>query len=168
MKFHGTLLWYISGPFDRGRLFSAATLYPVPGHRRIFLPGSPSITGRTINQHRVAVGIEAITLLDGVPIGFAYGLDSGERRDEHEQGRSRQVEVGDQLVDHAEPESGDDEQVGLGFAGDRGAVDCGRGFEAAHGGRADGDEFAAAFPRRFDRYDIPPATVAAIEAGGIS
>ena len=58
------------------------------------------------------------------------------------------MEIGDEAVDHPELEPGGDEQIGLGGACDRGAVGCGRGLEAAHRGRSDRDDAAAA-PARF-------------------
>ena len=45
------------------------------------------------DQHRVAVAVEPISLLHRVPVRVEHQLAAGERADEHEQRRLRQVEV---------------------------------------------------------------------------
>jgi hypothetical protein len=59
-----------------------------------------------MNQAAVAVGEEPIARGDGVAIGRAHALAAGEGRDQHEQSRLRQVEIGQQQVDDAETEAG--------------------------------------------------------------
>ena len=61
-------------------------------------------------QAGIAVGIEAIARLDRVRIGRAHPLGAGEGADQHEQRRARQVEVGQQQIDRAEPVARHDEQ----------------------------------------------------------
>ena len=63
----------------------------------------------SFKKHGVAVAEEAIVVRYGMSIGGANSIAAGEGRDEHQQGRLRQVKVGDQPVDDAEPVSRRDE-----------------------------------------------------------
>src|SRR5229473_76045 len=86
-------------------------------------PPSTSVSlTRSQYQHRIAVAVEAIALGDG---GIIRGSDqraAGERRHQHQQRGSRQVEVGQQAADDLKAEAGIDEEVGRAAAGDDGAV----------------------------------------------
>src|SRR5690606_19071860 len=63
-------------------------------------------------QARVAIGIEAIAVCDGVGIGRAHALQPGECGDQHEERRSRQMEIGHQRIGDAEAMARRDEDVG--------------------------------------------------------
>src|SRR5262245_51045305 len=53
-------------------------------------------------QARITIRIEAITGLNRMGVGRLHGVETHERADQHEQGRARQVKVGDQSVDRLE------------------------------------------------------------------
>ena len=72
---------------------------------------------RRVEQAGIAVGIEAIAGRDGVGVGGLHGVEAAEGRDQHEQRRARQMEVGHQHVDGPEPVAGRDEERRL--AGER-------------------------------------------------
>ena len=55
-----------------------------------------------LEQYRVVVAEEVIAFGDGMGVGGADGVVAGEGRDQHEQRRFRQVEIGDQPVDDLE------------------------------------------------------------------
>ena len=61
----------------------------------------------------IAVGVEPVAGGDGVRIGALHRVEAAERRDQHEQGRARQVEVGQHHVDRAKAVARRDEQGGL-------------------------------------------------------
>ena len=68
------------------------------------------------------------------------------------QGRTRQVEIGQQHVDRAEAVAGHDEQSGVAGKGPHIAVlGCG-GFEEAQARRSDRDDAPALAPRRGDPF----------------
>src|SRR3954469_12638512 len=93
---------------------------PVPGGSRS-LPrlARPSrwlteneITGALYDQHRVAVAEESILLPHGLAVGGEDAVEAREGRDQHEERRARQMEVGEEPVDRAEPVAGRDEEIG--------------------------------------------------------
>src|SRR5574343_1206090 len=84
----------------------------------------------------VAIAEAAVALGDRVGVGGTDVVVAGESRNQHEQRRFRQVEVGDQAVDNLEAVAGGDENVGLGCAGGDGAIVGCRRFEGAQAGRA--------------------------------
>src|SRR5215472_15815531 len=53
-------------------------------------------------QASVAIGIEAVIDGDGVRIGLAHDVEAAKRASQHEQGRARQMEIGQHRVDGAE------------------------------------------------------------------
>src|SRR5207249_3522089 len=63
------------------------------------------------DQHRIAERVEAITLLDRELVEAPRLLDAGERHHEREQGRARQVEVRQQVVDAPKAEARGDEKL---------------------------------------------------------
>ena len=72
-------------------------------------------------------------------VGGAHAVQPGEGRDQHEQGRARQVEIRHQPAGDGEAVAGADEDVGRPVEGPDGAV-RGRGaLDQAEGGGADGD-----------------------------
>ena len=77
--------------------------------------------GRRVEQAGIAVGVEAIAGRDGVGVGGAHGVEAAEGRDQHEQRRARQMEVGHQQIDGLEAVAGRDEEVRLACEGLDGA-----------------------------------------------
>ena len=63
-------------------------------------------------KHRVAVAEEAVIGIEGVGVGGEDPLARGERADEHQQRRARQVEVRDERAHHLERERWVDEKIG--------------------------------------------------------
>ena len=64
-------------------------------------------------QTSVAIGIEPVAALDSMRVGAPHHLEAAEGAHEHEQGRARQVEIGQHRVDRAEAVARRDEQRGL-------------------------------------------------------
>ena len=64
--------------------------------------GKGAVMARRIQQTGIAIGIEAIAARDRVRIGALHRLQPDEGRHQHEQGRARQVEIGQHQVDRAE------------------------------------------------------------------
>jgi hypothetical protein len=91
------------------------------------------------DEHGVAVAVETIAGSDGLAIGRKHLLAPGEGRDQHEQGRFRQVEVGDEIGHHAELVAGQDQQIRAAARGrDRAAP--AQAFQGAHHGGAHGHD----------------------------
>lgn len=102
------------------------------------------------DQHGVAKAVEAVTSGNGLVVSVEDELTVGEGADEHQQGGSGEVEVGDQGVDDAETETRVDEEVGWAAEGDDGAAwawvlsgALAGGLQDADGGCADGDHAVA-------------------------
>jgi len=89
---------------------------------------------RSLDKHRVAEGEKAIFVLDRLPIGVAHAVVSGERRHQYEQRRARQVEVGEQRVDHRKREPRRYEEICFRLAGVHDAVVQRGTFERADSG----------------------------------
>jgi hypothetical protein len=53
------------------------------------------------DQHGVAIAVKAIPLLDGLAICGEDAFTTGERGNQHQQGRARQVEIRDEALDDA-------------------------------------------------------------------
>jgi hypothetical protein len=87
------------------------------------------------NEHAVAVGEEAVFLLDGVAVGGEGEVCAGEGGDEEQERGLGEMEVGEDAVDALESEAGVDEEIG--FAGVAAADE---GFNGADGCGADGEE----------------------------
>src|SRR5579875_1233729 len=80
-------------------------------HRRFIAAGKAAYLLQ--NQHAVAVAVETIPFFDGMTVGTEYQVAPGKRRDEHQQGGVRQVEIG-QLAEYAlESISRQDKQLRL-------------------------------------------------------
>src|SRR5688572_22301237 len=79
------------------------------------------------DEHRVAVGQEAVARGDGVAVGREDALAPGERGDEHEQGRARGMEVREEGIHEAEGPRLVDEDLRAAAAGNESArgVACG-------------------------------------------
>ena len=76
-------------------------------------------------------------------ISRLHHIEAHQRTDQHEQSRSRQMEVGDQSVDRFEAVARRDEYRGIALERPDRALVIGRAFEQAQAGRADGDDPAA-------------------------
>jgi hypothetical protein len=107
----------------------------------------------SIEEHAVAIGVEAVTLGDGVGIGAEDVFASGEGTDEHEQGGLREVEVGEECFDGFEIEGRafgrwmfggwvDEEVGGGGTCGDGSGAEADGVFEGADRSSADGNDAA--------------------------
>jgi hypothetical protein len=57
-------------------------------------------TGPLLDQHGVAVAVEAVSLFDGFMVGSADYFTSGKGGDEHDEGGSGKVEVGEHGIHH--------------------------------------------------------------------
>src|SRR5215471_16596480 len=76
---------------------------------RARLEGSRRVTSkntvsppRSMQEHGVAVAVEAVAAPDGLPVGRQNPRSPGEGGDEQEKGRARQMEIGDQSIHAAE------------------------------------------------------------------
>ena len=102
-----------------------------------------------MQEHGVAEGEEAITLVDGVLVGGQDVLAGAEGGDEHHERGARHVEVGDQGIHHVELIARQDvEARGLALPGTQGAsAAVGRripgALQTANARRAHGDNAAA-------------------------
>src|SRR5687768_2624499 len=85
-------------------------VYTVPCHEGVTASCRFDVARGLEDQHRVAEGVEAIALRDRELVEAARLLDSREGHHEREQGRARQVEVGQQRVDAAKLEARRNEQ----------------------------------------------------------
>lgn len=92
----------------------------------------------SLDEHRVAIAVEAVAGANGLGVGRAYLRGAGEGRNQEEQGRLRKVEVGHQGVYRDKRVAGADDEVGLAGAGPQFSVPEGA-LEGSHGGGADGD-----------------------------
>src|SRR6185436_12780726 len=66
-----------------------------------------------LDQHRIAIAEEAVAVLDRMTVRDADILCAAERRYQHEQRRFREMEIGEQALDHPEPVARQDEKTGL-------------------------------------------------------
>ena len=73
----------------QGRALQGGQPLQGSGERR----GGELLTEALVDQHGVPVGVETIPLPHRLGVGAQHVLPACERRDEHEQGRARQVEV---------------------------------------------------------------------------
>src|SRR5271154_6999406 len=65
-------------------------------------PANTSASARE-KQTGVAIGIEPIVRVDRVPIGLLHSVETGKCRDQHEESRSRQMEIRQKQIDRFEP-----------------------------------------------------------------
>src|SRR6266571_7262417 len=66
-----------------------------------------------LNEHAVTIGIETIALGDGVSVGTEDELASGKSGDQHEQGGTGEMEVGEQGGDDTEVVSRINKDIGF-------------------------------------------------------
>ena len=143
---------------SRARISKPIVTAPAPGRRNLdrgrparIAGRRPAIRGRRcLDQAGVAVGEKAVALGDGVRVGGLDPVEPGQRRDQHQQRRARQVEIGQQHVDRAKPVARQDEQPRLAVEGPDLAAFGGGAFEEAHAGRADRDDAPAGRARGVD------------------
>src|SRR5262245_5689352 len=64
------------------------------------------------DQHRVAVAVEAVAAGERVLVGLEHGAPAGEGRDQEEQRRAGQVEVGEERIDDPEARTGPEQELG--------------------------------------------------------
>ena len=64
-------------------------------------------------QAGIAIGIEPVAGFDRMRIGALHQVETAKRRDQHEQCRARQMEIGQQRVDGTEPIARRNEERGL-------------------------------------------------------
>ena len=98
----------------------------------------------TKQQAGIAIGVKPIAALGGMGIGALHGLKPREGRDQHEQRRTWQMEIGEENIDRAKAIARRDEDRGFVRKRLDGAV-VGRGtFQQPQRGSADRDDTAAA------------------------
>src|SRR5256714_3913921 len=73
--------------------------------------------GRLQDQHAIAVAVKSIALANRFRVGVEQKFAAGERADEHEQGRARQMKVRQKRIDHAKFKRRGDKQIGCAFSG---------------------------------------------------
>src|SRR5262249_46935455 len=88
---------------------------PFSSPRRCARPGS-------LNQHGVAVAVEAIALAHRFRVRIENRFTPREGTDQQEQRGAWEVEVREQRIDNAEPVSGHDERVRQSYSRANGAV----------------------------------------------
>ena len=94
-------------------------------------------------KHRVAKAEEAILLLHRRVISGKHILAVIQRRDEHQQGRLGQMEIGDQRVHRLEAIAGVDENTGIARSRGDVTVLLRHRFDGAAGGGANADQPSA-------------------------
>ena len=92
---------------------------------------------RAIDQHRIAVAEESISIRDRMAISIADRRHAGERRHQHQECRAGQVEIRDQAIGNAKHEARGDEDVGFGRPRGHPAVLRSARFQRAKARRAD-------------------------------
>src|SRR5256714_6934869 len=65
------------------------------------------------DQHAIAVAVKSIALANRFRVGVEQKFAAGERADEHEQGRARQMKVRQKRIDHAKFKRWVDKQITL-------------------------------------------------------
>ena len=100
-----------------------------------------------MNEHGVAEGKEAISLLYGRTVGVQDLFPSRQRGNEHDQRALRQMKIRHERVDAFEAIVGIDKDVRPARRRLQRAVFEGEAFERAAGGRSDGYDASAVFLR---------------------
>src|SRR5207248_10986629 len=91
------------------------------------------------DQRRIAVAEEAVPVPDRLPVRGEDPVGPRESAHQHEERRSRQVEIREETVHGAEPVAGSDEEVG-GAGAFAQAAALRRRFQGPERGRADRDD----------------------------
>src|SRR6266852_1399270 len=106
--------------------------------------GHRGAQGSSLQEHAVAVGVETITLFDGVVVGAQDSSFAGEGAHQHEQRGLRQMEVGKHPFYYLEVIAWINENVGFArFCFDAPRTVLGRIFQSADRGSTDGDDAAS-------------------------
>ena len=71
-----------------------------PKHRTSYARFGP------FQEARVAIGVEAIPVSQGVRVGGLHAVGSRESANQHKQRRARQVEIGQQQIGDSKPKAG--------------------------------------------------------------
>ena len=66
----------------------------------------PSLILRLKQQTGIAIGVESVAVVDGMGIGRTHRFKAGKGRNQHEQRRARQMEIGHQHVGSPEAVAG--------------------------------------------------------------
>src|SRR5260370_2925903 len=75
---------------------------------------APHTSTMVANQQAgITIGIEPVAAFDRVGIGLLHGVETAESRYQHEQRRTRQVEIGQENIDRAETIAWSDEDRGV-------------------------------------------------------
>ena len=90
-------------------------------------------------QHRISKAEETVFCFDRLFVGRQHMLPSCQGADQHDKRRFRQVEVGDEAVQHFEPISRIDEDLGPAACLPEAALRVRGGFDGAAGSSADTD-----------------------------
>ena len=78
-------------------------------------PGSPP--GNLLNPHAIPITVKAVARFDGVPVRLENEFAPCERADQNEQRGLRQMEIREELIDHAKRVARLDENGGFGGSG---------------------------------------------------
>ena len=89
---------------------------------------------RDADVHGVAEGEKAVAFLDSLAVGAEGRLPAEEGADQHHQGGTRQVEVGNQGIHHFEGVARGDKDLGPARLGQQFALRRSGGFQGAHAG----------------------------------
>ena len=77
----------------------------------------PRVVRRSEDRHRIAVRVEAVALVDRRPVRVHGQIIASERRDEHDERRTRKMKVGDEPIDHPQPSGRPQKDPRLALAG---------------------------------------------------
>ncbi len=97
---------------------------------------------RSLDEHRVAIAVEAVTGLDCFGVGMENRLPSGERGNQEEQGGFRQMKIRHQGVDGLKPVARPNDETRLPGTRSQPTL-AGHTLEGPDGGRAHGDDAMA-------------------------
>src|SRR5687768_15468556 len=101
---------------------------------------APTTSATLQDHHRIAIRIEAVPLIDCLPVGPHRQLVSRERGDEHHEGGAGKMEIRDQFVHGAEAIGRTNEQACFSRSLGKGSVIAHRALEGARTRRADGPD----------------------------
>src|SRR5205823_12262486 len=91
------------------------------------------------DQHAIAIAIKSIALANRFRVGVQQKFAAGERADEHEQSRARQMKIREKRIDNVKFKRQVDKQIGSAFLRDELSIFATRRLQNADTCRADGD-----------------------------